>query len=79
MLFEIVKKSTVEISVEEITKLEEAIAILEELRLKMKAENLAFVTDYYGVEFCATELVDAINVLTQLARGGDEDGKLELF
>lgn len=79
MTFETVKKITVEISAEEATELEKTLAIVNELRLKMKAENSTVVTDNYETEIFADELMVTTRVLTQLARGGDDDGKLELY
>lgn len=79
MTFETVKKITVAISAEESAKLEEALALVTDLRLKMKAENSTVVSDNYETEIFADELMVTIRVLTQLARGGDDDGKLELY
>lgn len=79
MTFETVKKITVAISAEEATKLEEVLALVTDLKLKMKAENSTVVTDNYETEIFADELMVTIRVLNQLARGGDDDGKLELI
>lgn len=79
MTFETVKKITVAISAEEATKLEEVLALVTDLKLKMKAENSTVVTDNYETEIFADELMVTIRVLNQLARGGDDDGKLELY
>ena len=79
MTFEAVKKITVKISAKEATELEKSLAIVNELILKMKAENSTVISDNYETEIFADELVVTNRVLTQLARGGDDDGKLELY